>query len=58
MEKVITSRWIVNTVGLLFTILFDKSKGMCLITSSGPYMYLFQILLYSVLCLVIVIELL
>ena len=41
------------TVGLLFTILVAKSKGVHLIMSSSPYMYLFQILRYSVLCLVI-----
>ena len=43
---------------LLFTILVAKSRGVRLIMSSSPYMYLFRILRYSVLCWVIVIELL
>ena len=43
---------------LLFTILVAKSKGVRLIMSSSPHMYLFGILLYSVLYWVIVIELL
>ena len=43
---------------LLFTILVAKSRGVRLIMSSSPHMYLFRILRYSVLCWVIVIELL
>ena len=38
-------------VGLLFTILVAKSRGVRLIMSSIPYMYLFRILRYSVLSL-------
>ena len=49
---------IVDKVVLLFTILVAKSMGVRLIMSSSPYMYLFRILRYSVLCLVIVTELL
>ena len=43
---------------LLVTILVAKSRSVRLIMSSSPYMYLFRILHYSVLCWVIVIELL
>ena len=42
------------TVGLLFTILVAKSKGVRLIISSSPYMYLFQILRYSDCCVFVV----
>ena len=48
---------IVDKVGLLFTILVAKSRDMRLIMSSS-LVYLFRILRYSVLCWVIVIELL
>ena len=40
---------------LLVTILIAKSRSVRLIMSSSPYMYLFGILHYSVLCWVIVI---
>ena len=43
---------------LRFTILVAKSRGVRLIMSSSPHIYLFRILRYSVLCWVIVIELL
>ena len=53
-----SSRGIVDKVVLLVTILVAKSRSVRLIMSSSPYMYLFRILHYSVLCWVIVIELL
>ena len=43
---------------LLVTILVAKSRSVRLIMSSSPYIYLFRILHYSVLCWVIVMELL
>ena len=49
MENGYNSWRIVDKVGLLFTILVAKSKGMHLYMSSGPYMYLFRVLHYSVL---------
>ena len=55
---VMSSRRIVDKVVLLFTILVAKNRGVRLIMSSSPYMYLFRILRYSVLCWIIVIELL
>ena len=51
-----SSRRIVDKVGLLYNILVAKSRGVRLIMSSSPYMYLFRILRYSVLNWVIVIE--
>ena len=52
-----SSRRIVDKVVLLFTILVAKNRGVHLIMSSSPYMYLFRLLRYSVLCWIIVIEL-
>ena len=51
---VISSRLIVDKVGLLFTILVAKSKGVHLIMSSSPFMYLFRKLRYSVFCLLVI----
>ena len=44
----------VDKVGLLFTILVAKSKGVRLIMSSSPFMYSFRILRYSVFCLLVI----
>ena len=46
---VISSWWIVDKVGLLFTILVAKSKGVRLIMSSSPYMYLATVFIIIVL---------
>ena len=43
-KMVISSRRVVDKVRWLFTIMVAKSKGVHLIASSSPYMYLFRIL--------------
>ena len=53
-EKSVPFPVTVDEVGLLFTILVAKSKGMRLILWSSPYMYKLWILRHSVLCLVII----